>query len=185
VRILVFTLTFVLLSGCSYQKLNSMMLNFQGGLSSDTLDAECDDAFNYDNSDSPCNLYGWQRFVHQSLKQTKEAHDQALFELGNSLGDTYKRLILLSQPHEPLNVRIEATEAILNVGKANTNSFGQFFYIIATYNEQNIAHQKEALYAENKLNKLAQKNTRLKKELEKTQAKIQAIMDIEKTLNTN
>ena len=181
-RILFFVLSIFLLSACSHQQFTSVIDHFKGSLSPDTLEEECDETFSYDNSGSPCNIYGWQLFVYQSLAQTQEAHDQTLLNLGNNPGDTYKRLILLSHHHEPLNVRIEATDALLNIAKANSNSFGHFFYIIATYNKQDLAHQKEAVYSQDKLK---QKNTKLKRELNKTKAKIQAIMDIEKNLNTN
>ncbi|TEW44294.1 hypothetical protein [Psychromonas algicola] len=183
-RILFFVLSAFLLSACSQQGFTSVFNSLTGNFSESSLKDECE-VFPYDNSDSACNLYGWQTFAYQSLAHTKAEHQQALTALGELNGDTYKRLILLSQHHETVNVRLKATDTLFAIAKANDNSFGHFFYILATHNKQDLVNKKNAIYLNAKLKKQTQTSAKLKAELISAQAKIEAIMDIEKTLNTN
>lgn len=183
-RILFLILSVFLLSSCSQQGVTSVFNHLKGGVSASSLESKCTE-FSFDESSTECNLYGWQHFAYEALKQTKSEHENALTHLGAKSADAYKRLILLSQPHETINVRLQATETMLAIAEANNNSFGHFFYILATHNKQDLSSKKEIIYLNTKLTKQTQMNTQLKVELASTQAKIEAIMDIEKTLNTN
>ena len=183
-RILFFVLSAFLLSACSQQGFTSVFNNLTGNFSESTLKEQCEE-FPFDNSDTACNLYGWQTFAYQSLSQNEAQHQRALTGLNSLKGDSYKRLILLSQHHEAVNVRLKATDALFAIAKINDNSFGHFFYILATHNKQDLVNKKEAIYLNAKLKKQTQTSAKLKAELSSTQAKIEAIMDIEKTLNTN
>lgn len=176
-KILLLILSSFLLSACSQQGLNAIF-------SASSLESKCD-YFPYDDTDTACNLYGWQTFSYDSLKHNKQQHQQALMDLTTTIDDSYKRLILLSQHHETVNVRLKATDAMFAIAKANDNSFGHFFYILATHNKQDLVNKKNAIYLNAKLKKQTQTSAKLKAELVSTQAKIEAIMDIEKTLNTN
>ena len=183
-RILFLILSVLLLSSCSQQGFTSVFNHLKGDASASSLESECIE-FPFDETSTGCNLYGWQRFAYEALKQTKSDHENALAHLGAENADAYKRLILLSQPHEAINVRLQATETMLAIAETNNNSFGHFFYMLATHNKQDLSNKKEMIYLNTKLKKQIQMNAQLKAELASTQAKIEAIMDIEKTLNTN
>jgi len=156
----------------------------KNNLSSLALEASCI-TYPYDNSEDECNLYGWQKFVNESLTHTKKEHDMALLEIEKDLENDYKRLILLSHYYENINIRAQATDDMIKVSQENLNSFGQFLSILATYNQRDIDHQRSRLTLQARLKKSAKKNANLKSELNQTQLKIQAIMDIEKNLSTN
>lgn len=150
----------------------------------ESLKGGCD-YYAYDNSETACNLLGWQAFVQQSLSQSQEAHNAALLALGSEQGDKFKRMILLSNNYEVLDVRMRATKTMLAVSQQNLNGFGSFFYIIATFQNNEIQSQDKAIKLQAELKKMTQENAKLGARLTETEAKIQAIMDIEKNLKTN
>jgi hypothetical protein len=141
--------------------------------------------FPYDNSDRPCNLVGWQQFAYQAMKASESEHRAALLLLSNTQEDTYKTLIIESSIYEPDDVRQQAIAAMFKISEENINHFGHFFYLLATYNHTRLLNEKKIIRVERQLKTQINKNTKLKKQLADTQAKIQAIMDIEQDLNTN
>lgn len=140
--------------------------------------------FPYDNSNSPCNLLGWQSFAYQSLTHTKREHQVALLS-SSQLSSYYKQLILMSHHFEEREVRAQAVTAMFNISRAYSDSFGHFFYILATYTEQHLINENNAEQLKSKLKKTNKKNAQLASELKDAQSKIQAIMDIEKNLKTD
>lgn len=150
----------------------------------ETLLGDCD-SYPYDNSDDACNIFGWQTYVHQSLLLTKEEHDAALFSLGTTSTDKYKKLILLGDHCETSDIRTQAIDDMFEVSSANPNSFGLFFEILASFQKNDLLNEQNATNLQAELNEMSQKNSHLKAELATTKAKIQAIMEIEKNLKTN
>lgn len=189
-RILFFILSVILLSSCSALQKDVIIIDepnheSKSNLLTEPLIKEDCIVFPYDNSNTPCNLLGWQSFTYQSLTHTKKAHQAALLLLGNEPGVAYKQLILLSNKHETLEVRSRAKAAMFNISKTNLNNFGHFFYMLAIYNEHDLLNEKSALQLKAELKKVNKKNIKLTNELNNAQSKIEAIMDIEKNLNTN
>jgi hypothetical protein len=184
VKILFFVLSAVLLSSCSHAQFDTAFKGFKKNLSVDGIESECQ-TLPYDNSDSACNIYGWQAYAYQSLLKTQPEYEQALNALGHEEGSTYKRLILLTHRFQQHNIRHEAALAMFDLAKVNPNSFGQFFYLIASYTEQDLKVISEANYSQEQLEIVTRNNAKLKTELTIMQTKIQGLMDIEKKLNTN
>ena len=187
-KILFFILSIFLLSACSqlhslfsWDNTNSSrtMAN-----SKERLQGECN-YYPYNNSDTPCNLFGWQAFVYQTLSQTKEEHDASLLSLGTTQEDEYKQFILLAEHYESDAVRTQAIAALFDISAENNNSFGYFFNIIATLQKNELLNKQKVADLQIKLKNSSQQNSTLKVKLADTQAKIQAIMDIEKNLKTN
>ena len=187
-KILFFILSIFLLSACSQLQfiLSSDKANSQrtAANTKERLHRGCN-YYPYDNSDTPCNLFGWQAFVYQSLSQTQEEHHAALLSLGTSQGDKYKQFILLADHYESDAVRTQAIDAIYDISSENNNSFGYFFNIIATLQKHELLNKKKAADLQTELTKSSQQNSALKAQLADTQAKIQAIMEIEENLKTN
>jgi len=184
VRILFACLSVVLLSACSQLQFTSMFGHVKNPILSHPLSEQCE-LLPYDNTESVCNLYGWQSFAYHSLLQTKAEQQYILSQLGSDFAATNKRLILLTHSFQKLDVRQHAAETMLEVAKQNNNAFGQFFYLLANHTMQAIQSQKSAQTLEFKVKELMQKNRVLSVELKNSQEKIEAIMDIEKKLNTN
>ena len=128
---------------------------------------------------------GWQQFAYQVLRASETEHKAALLFLTNTHEDTYKKLIIESSVYESDDVRQAAIAAMFKISEEHINHFGHFFYLLATYNHTRLLNEKKAVLAEKKLKNQINKNTKLKKQLNDAQAKIQAIMDIEQHLNTN
>lgn len=183
-RILFFVLSIVLLSSCSYLQRENVGAEAQSKQLEAPLLENCE-TFPYDDSDTPCNLLGWQSFAYQSLTQSREEHKKALRMLENSPGAAYKKLILLSNNNEKLTTRSQATEAMFKLSKNHLNNFGHFFYMLALYTKHDLTNEKNVISLKSKLKKLSSKNSKLKTELNNAQSKIQAIIDIEKNINTN
>lgn len=141
--------------------------------------------FPYDDSQTSCNLLGWQAFAYQSLTYTQAEHEAALYALGNGAENRYKRLILLSTYHETDAVREVAIDALLKIAEDKLGRFSQLFTIIANLQKTALENQKTTKDLQAKLKKMTKKNTALTSQLADTKAKIQAIMDIEKNLSTN
>ena len=189
-RILFFLLSVILLSSCSVLQKDVIAIDepnheSKSSLLTKPLIKEDCIVFPYDNSSTPCNLLGWQSFAYQSLTHTKKAHQAALLLLGSEPGVAYKQLILLSNNHEALEVRSRATAAMFNLSKTNLNNFGHFFHMLAIYNEHDLINEKSVLQLRSELKRINKKNVKLTNELNNAQSKIEAIMDIEKNLNTN
>jgi len=187
VKLLFFILSLFLVAACTHLQPLLLLNNSESDTNlspSEILRERCD-GYAYDNTDEPCNLIGWQEFVYQSLLQTKAQHAETLNKLGNTHGDVYKRLILLSMRYESLEVRNHAKDVMLNVSAENPNGFGHFFYSLAHLLEQQVTAEHTVVDLQKSLKSTAQKNTKLKAELADTKAKIQAIMEIEKNLNAN
>lgn len=187
-KILFFILSIFILSACSHLQFISMHDKASSQQMDDKsklpLHRGCG-YYPFDNSDSPCNLFGWQTFVYTSLSQTKKEHNATLLSLGTSQRDEYKRSVLLANHNESFAVRAQAIEALFAVSSKNDNSFGYFFYILATLQKQALFSEQNSVAVDVELKKSVQKNAKLKAELADTQAKIQAIMEIEKNLKTN
>ena len=183
-RILFFVLSVVLLSSCSALQREVTGEDPKANLLNEPSFENCE-TFPYDDSESPCNLLGWQSFAYQSLTQTPKEHKMALFLSENTPGAMYKELILLSNDNETFETRTLATAAMFTLSKNHLNSFGHFFYMLAVFTEHDLNNEKDVTYLKSKLKKLTNKNTKLKTELNNAQSKIQAIIDIEKNINTN
>lgn len=203
-------LSIFLLSSCSNVQF-PLLIDGSSSQNKEILKGSCG-VYPYDTSEAPCNIFGWQSFIFYSLSHTKEEHDAALLSLRKAPYDRFKRLILLSDQYEPLDVRIRSTDAIFNVSRQYLNRFGELFFIIATYQKNDLLNQQNAIELKAKLKKISEnntklkeetlnkqsaielkaelkkiseKNTKLEEELTATEAKIQAIMEIEENLNTN
>ena len=183
-RILFFVLSVVLLSSCSALQREFAGEDQKANQLNEPSYKNCE-TFPYDDSESPCNLLGWQSFAYQSLTQTPKEHKTALVQLENTPGAKYKELILLSNHNETYETRTQATAAMLTLSKKHLNSFGHFFYLLTVYTEHDINNEKDVIYLKSKLKKETSKNNKLKTELNNAQSKIQAIIDIEKNINTN
>lgn len=183
-RILLFVLSVFLLPACSYLDREGMTSEANAAHSNEPSLENCN-AFPYDTSDTPCNLLGWQSFAYQALTQTPKEHKTALLLLENSLGAEYKKLILLSNDNETFATRTQASKQMFKLSKTHLNSFGHFFYMLAVYTEHALTNEKSTMDLKAKLKKSSNKNAKLKTELSNAQSKIQAIIDIEKNINTN
>lgn len=183
-RLLLFIVSALFLTACSQQHFSSAWGSLTDGFSEPSLQQLCDE-FPYDDSDTACNLYGWQHFAYQTALHTQSQHQQALMHLGATSGDSYKRLILLSQPQEALNVRLKATQSMLAIASKKDNSFGQFFFLLANHYQQDVDNKRQLIYLNADLKSQKAENKSLQQALIKNKAKIQAIMDIEENLNTN
>ncbi|WP_413700454.1 hypothetical protein ACLKMH_00730 [Psychromonas sp. KJ10-10] len=179
-RILLSTACLFLLSSCAYQP---------GKLETDSVEENpslmsCE-VFPYDESDEPCNLVGWQAFAYQVLNATEEEHRGAFLLLMGKMDNHYKQIILRSSHFEPDDIRQQAIEKMFQISSEYNNGFGQLFYLLATYSNVDHLNKQKIVQVEKKLKVQTSNNVKLKKQLKDTQAKIQAIMDIEQDLNTN
>lgn len=165
------------LSACSQLRLSV--------ISSEPTQQEYCTNFPYDDSQSSCNLLGWQAFAYQSITYTQAEHEAALYALGNGPENRYKRLILLSTYHETDIVRKLAIQTLLKIAEDKLDRFSQLFTIIANHQKTELDNQNTTKNLQAKLKQVTKKNIALTSQLADTKAKIQAIMDIEKNLSTN
>jgi len=165
------------LSACSQLRLSV--------ISSDPTQQEYCTNIPYDDSQSSCNLLGWQAFSYQSITYTQAEHEAELYALGNGSENRYKRLILLSTYHERDAVRKLAIEALLKIAEDKLGRFGNLLTIIANHQKTALDNQNTTKDLRAKLKQITTKNITLTSQLADTKAKIQAIMDIEKNLSTN
>ena len=180
-RILFFVLSIILLPACTLTQPATDTAEPRSQETTTVLSGECD-TFPYDESNTPCNQLGWMTFASHSLKQNKAEHKLALVE---TQGNKYKELILKSSYHESLKTRTEATDALLKIAKTKTGNFADLFYLLATYSKHTLLNKRNVANLKAKLKVANKNNTALQTQLNETQAKIEAIMDIEKNLNTN
>lgn len=184
-RILLFVFfVFLLLSCRSLPKETTIVEPKPIILNEPLVKKECT-TFPYDESDTPCNLLGWQLFAYQSLMHTKKEHQAALILSVNNNYSSNKKLILRISAHEKIEVRTQATSAMLALSKRHLNNFGHFFHMLAIYSEHELRNVKKVKGLKVELTKIKNKNIKLKKELDTAQSKIQAIMDIEKNIKAN
>jgi len=183
-RLFFFVVSTLLLAGCSQQHFSSTWGHLTGGFSGTSLGETCEH-FPYDDSDTACNLYGWQVFAYQATRDTATQHQQALTQLGATTSDNYKRLILLSQPQETLNIRLKALQSIQVIASTKENSFGNLLLLLTHYYQQDVDNKKQLIYLNAHLKSQKTETKALQQALKNNKAKIQAIMDIEENLNTN
>ena len=137
--------------------------------------------FPFDMSGSACDVAGWQSFVYSQLISGSAGTDVSQ---NKTAADRVKHLIVLSHPYQPLAVRAQATEQLMEESFEHLNAFGDFLYVLANYYTQLNNLEQQSVQQQSALKHARARSDELEKQLADTKAKIEAIMEIEQDLST-
>ena len=137
----------------------------------------------FDMTGSPCDIAGWQSFVYSAMINIPpEVGGNTTVENFNQ-SEKIKQLIILSQPYQPLDSRIKATEQLLDESYEYLNAFGDFLYVLANHYAQINKLELENSNLASEADALKKRNSVIEQQLIETNEKIKAIMEIEQDLS--